>query len=42
MKHLQTTEITGTSFGYIDAILCCCSSVKIDANVLFPNTERCK
>ena len=37
MKHLQTNEITQTSFRYDDAILYCCSKVKIDANVLFPN-----
>ena len=30
MRHLQTTEATGTSFGYVDTILYCCSNVKID------------
>ena len=43
MKDLQTTELTGTSFGYVDTILYCCSSVKSnDANFIFPNFERCK
>ena len=43
MKDLQTTELAGTSFGYVVTILYCCRSVKIDdANVLFPNFERCK
>ena len=38
MEDLQTTELTGTSFGYDDTILYCCSSVKNDA----ANFERCK
>ena len=43
MKNLQTTELIGTSFGYVDTILYCCSIAKIDdANFLFPNCERCK
>ena len=43
MKDLQTTELTGTSFGYVDIILYCCSSVKIDdAIFLFLNFQRCK
>ena len=43
MKDLQKSELTGTNFGYVDTILYCCSSVKIDdANFLFPNSERCK
>ena len=43
MEDLRTTEVTGISFGYIDTILYCYSSVKIDdANVLFPSFERCK
>ena len=43
MKDLQTTELTGTSFGYLDTILYCYSSVKVDdANFLFPSFERCK
>ena len=42
MKDLQTTELAGTSFGYVDTILHCRRSVKIDdANILFPNFERC-
>ena len=43
MKDLQTTELTGTSFGYFDTIWYCCSSVKIDdVSLLFPNFERYK
>ena len=41
MKDLQTNELTGTSFGYVDTILYCCSSVKIDdENFLFPNFSK--
>ena len=41
MKDLQTTELTGTSFGYVETILYYRSSVKIDdADFLFPNFER--
>ena len=40
MKDLQATDLTRTSFGYVDTILYCCSSLKTDdANVLFPNFE---
>ena len=40
MEDLKTTELAGTGFGYVDTILHCCKSVKIDdTNFLFPNFE---
>ena len=41
--ELETTELTGRSFGYVDIFFYCCSSGKNDdQNFLFPNFERCK
>ena len=40
MNQLQATELTGTSFGFVDIFLYCCSFVKIDdAYFLLPNFE---
>ena len=43
MKVKQTTEMTGTNFGYADTILYCRNSVRIDdANFLLQNFKRSK
>ena len=35
INQLQATELTGTSFGFVDIFLYCCSCVKIDDAYFF-------